>query len=58
MLVSGNEDALDPIVETIHELGDALMGRQLAGSLGLKRGTARDLAERRLAQSLEVRNGG
>ncbi|MEQ9661027.1 MAG: helix-turn-helix domain-containing protein [Parasphingopyxis sp.] len=84
MLVSGNEDALDPIVETIHELvddlgeeghadaglhedtfelvllalGDALMGRQLAGSLGLKRDTARDLAERRLAQSLEARNGG
>ncbi len=79
MLVSGNEDALDPIVEKIHELvdelgesghedptlhedtlelvllalGDALMGRQLSGSLGLKRETGREIAERGLIQSME-----
>lgn len=79
MLVSGNEDALDPIVEKIHALvdelgegghedralhrdtfelvllalGDALMGRQLTGSLELSRVTARDIAEQRLIQSLE-----
>lgn len=78
MLISGNEDALDPIVEKIHELvdelgegghedralhedtlelvilalGDALMGRQLSASLGLARETGRDIAERRLIQSL------
>lgn len=74
MLASGNEDALDPIVETIHALvhdlhpeeishttafsmhettftlvllalGDALLGEQLADSLGVERTTARDRAE-------------
>ncbi len=73
MLLSGNEDALDPIVETIHELvdelhpqelepgaertmhettlalvllalGDALMGQQLADSLGVDRATSRGKA--------------
>jgi AcrR family transcriptional regulator len=79
MLLSGNEDALDPIVEAIHQLvdelaehapvgrslhedtltlctmalGDALMGAQLAGALGLQRDTARMLAERQLSASLE-----
>jgi AcrR family transcriptional regulator len=83
MLVSGNEDALDPIVETIHELvdeiapeeathgqvprrlhedtltlvllalGDALMGRQLARSLGLPDSAARDRAEQLLISSLQ-----
>ena len=77
MLLTGNEDALDPIVETIHDLvhelrpeeadhageptlhrvtlslvlmalGDALLGEQLANSLGLQRGEARDTAERLL----------
>lgn len=81
MLVTGNEDALDPIVETIHRmvdelqpeeathdgkdrlhrvtlslvllaLGDALLGRQLAGSLALERGAARDTAEDMLAAAL------
>ncbi|HEU4652004.1 MAG TPA: helix-turn-helix domain-containing protein [Croceibacterium sp.] len=76
MLLSGNEDALDPIVETIHDLveelheggsgalrqhtlnlvllalGDALLGEQLAKSLGLSRGTARDTAEAMLAASM------
>ena len=80
MLVSGNEDALNPIVETIHKLvdelgegghedrvlhedtlglvimalGDALLGQQLADSLGLPRETARDLAEKNLTQSLDA----
>jgi len=79
MLLSGNEDALDPIVEAIHKLvdelaehgpegrtlhedtlalcimalGDALMGAQLAGALGLERDTARALAEKQLSASLE-----
>ncbi|MEM1132553.1 MAG: helix-turn-helix domain-containing protein [Pseudomonadota bacterium] len=79
MMASGNEDALDPIINTIHELvddlaqdeaddthlredtlalvimalGDALMGHQLAASLGLSRDTARMLAERRLTDSME-----
>jgi AcrR family transcriptional regulator len=76
MLLSGNEDALDPIVETIQDLveelhdqgsgamrqqtlnlvllalGDALLGQQLANSLGLPRGAARDTAEAMLRQSL------
>jgi len=81
MLLSGNEDALDPIVETIHDLveelhpeeaghdgldrmhrvtlslvllalGDALLGAQLAASLGLPRGSARETADQLLTQSL------
>ena len=81
MLLSGNEDALDPIVETIHDLvdelqpeeaehgatdrmhrvtlslvllalGDALLGRQLANSLGLERSAARNTAEALLSSSL------
>lgn len=76
MLLSGNEDALDPILATIHDLveelhdegsgampqltlnlvllalGDALLGQQLARSLGLPRGSARDTAEAMLMQSL------
>ncbi len=74
MLASGNEDALNPIIEAIHALvddlhpeearhdgqsrmhettytlvlmalGDALLGEQLAESLGVQRTTARDRAE-------------
>jgi AcrR family transcriptional regulator len=78
MLLSGNEDALDPIVEAIHQLvdelaehapegrtlhedtlslctmalGDALMGAQLAGALGLDRDTGRAIAEKQLTASL------
>jgi AcrR family transcriptional regulator len=80
MLASGNEHALDPIVETIqrlvdelhphereagvqrtmHEatlalvlmaLGDALIGERLAGSLGVRRETARERAEAMLVAS-------
>lgn len=82
MLLTGNEDALDPIIETIHALvdelapeeaddhggvmamhettltlvllalGDALMGKALAKSLGLPDSAARDRAEKLLTQSL------
>lgn len=78
MLLTGNEDALDPIVEAIHQLvdelaehapegrtlhedtlslctmalGDALMGAQLAGALGLDRDTGRAIAEKQLTASL------
>lgn len=83
MLLTGNEDALDPIVETIHELvdeispaeeaghqleparvheetlhlvllamGDAMLGKPLAESLGLPRDTARRHAERNLESSV------
>jgi AcrR family transcriptional regulator len=86
MLLSGNEDALDPIVETIHDLvdelqpeeaehgendrmhrvtlslvllalGDALLGRQLANSLGLERSAARSTAETLLTSSLAAEKG-
>ncbi len=78
MLLSGNEDALNPIVDTIHHLvdeiadqghentqlheltmelvllalGDALLGGPLSQSLGLPREAGRDIAGRRLEQSL------
>jgi AcrR family transcriptional regulator len=78
MLLSGNEDALNPIVDTIHvlvdeiaeggrdkaplheltlelvllALGDSLMGGPLSASLGLSREAGREIAGRRLAQSL------
>lgn len=82
MILTGNEDALDPIVETIHTLvdelasddaippagaatvheqtltlvllalGDALMGKALANSLGLPTGAARDRAERLLTEGM------
>ncbi|NBC36491.1 TetR family transcriptional regulator [Novosphingobium sp. FSY-8] len=72
MRLTGNEEALSPIINAVHDmvedlhdvgslcmrhvtktlillaLGDALMGHPLADSLGLKRGTARDVAERLL----------
>lgn len=75
MILSGNQDALDPILEAIHRLvdeladknghdvsqlheetlqltllalGDALLGAPLTRALGLKPGTARDLATRAL----------
>ncbi len=79
MIVTGNEDALDPIVETIHDLvdqlgeghddtpmhedtlglvlwalGDALLGGPLANSLGLPRETARDMATKRLFDSMAL----
>ncbi len=78
MLLSGNEDALNPIVDTIHKLvdeiadegyqntqlheltmelvllalGDSLLGGPLSQSLGLPREAGRDIAGRRLEQSL------
>ena len=82
MILTGNEDALTPIVETIHSLvdeiaaeeashrgtmavhedtlalvlmamGDALIGKALSRSLGLKETTARDRALKMLERSLE-----
>lgn len=82
MILTGNEDALTPIVETIHSLvdeitaeeashrgtmavhedtlalvlmamGDALIGKALSRSLGLKETTARDRALTMLERSLE-----
>jgi AcrR family transcriptional regulator len=77
MLVTSNDDALDPIVEAIHDLveemddsasgamrevtltlvllalGDAQMGRPLARSLDLPRGSARDTAERLLVDAAQ-----
>lgn len=78
MLLSGNEDALNPVVETIHELvddiaedghadqalhmltlemvllalGDSLLGKQMAASLGLVSSAGREIATKRLEQSL------
>jgi len=81
MLLSGNEDALNPVIEAIHDLvdritkdrgnskeddrklrtdtldlvllamGDALLGKPLAKSLGLPHNTARKIAEQRLIES-------
>ncbi len=82
MLASGNEDALDPIIETIHKmvddlhpeeveqqhtgaahrsthtivllaLGDSLIGHDLATSLNLPVGQARDTAEELIKGTLE-----
>ncbi|MEO6153323.1 MAG: TetR family transcriptional regulator [Croceibacterium sp.] len=86
MLLTGNEHALDPIVEaiqrlvdalrpeeqapgahrTIHEvtlalvlmaLGDALIGERLAGSLRVRRASARDQAEAMLVRAMERAGG-
>lgn len=83
MILTGNEDALTPIVETIHKLvdeiaadeashrgnmavhedtlalvlmamGDALIGKALARSLGLSETAARDRAQQMLERALEV----
>jgi AcrR family transcriptional regulator len=82
MILTGNEDALVPIVDTIHALvhdiaadesshrdqmaihkdtltlvlmamGDALIGRMLARSLGLSETVARERAQAMLEQALE-----
>ncbi|HEU4820581.1 MAG TPA: TetR family transcriptional regulator, partial [Qipengyuania sp.] len=82
MILTGNEDALTPIVETIHRLvdeiaadeanhrgnmavhedtlalvlmamGDALIGKALARSLGLSDTAARDRAQQMLERALE-----
>lgn len=82
MILTGNEDALTPIVETIHQLvdeiaadeanhrgnmavhddtlalvlmamGDALIGKALARSLGLSETAARDRAQQMLERALE-----
>lgn len=81
MLSTGNEHALDPVIEAIHRLvddlhpqekadgaqrpmheetlalvlmalGDAMIGERLAGSLGVRRESARDRAEALLTASM------
>ncbi len=80
MVLSGNEDALDPVVEAIHKLvddiavdghadvplhlltlelvllalGDATLGGALSASLGLRRESGRQIAARRLEQSMQL----
>ena len=61
MMASGNEDALDPVVEAIHRLalvlsalGDSMMGAPMAKALGLPRTMARDLATRTLFASMAL----
>lgn len=82
MMLSGNDDALDPILRAIHRLmdhlgdgagddlsmrrdtlnlvllalGDALLGEQMAGALGLDRRTARDIATDQLAAAIANRH--
>jgi AcrR family transcriptional regulator len=73
MILSGNRDALDPVLEAIHQLvdhlraghedrpvtettlwlvlvamGDSLLGAEMAASLGLGRGKAREIVRRLL----------
>ena len=79
MILSGNRDALKPILEAIHELvaelsvgdeedrvarttlwlvlmalGDALLGEPIAGTLGLARDTARNLAAERIRAQIDA----
>ncbi len=86
MILTGNEDALSPVVETIHALideiapdeaanhgevtrvheetlalvllamGDALIGKTLARSLGLPETAARERAEQMLHNSIDLIN--
>ena len=67
MIMSGNQDALNPILDAIHKLmdqlsigeedglmlamGDALLGAPMARALGLPRGAARDIAHQILMAS-------
>ena len=80
MMLSGNDDALDPILQAIHRLmdrlgdgandqemrrdtlnlvlmalGDALLGEQMAGALGVARHTARDIATEQLSDAIARR---
>ena len=73
MILSGNRDALNPVLDAIHELvdhlraghedrpvqettlwlvlvamGDSLLGKEMAESLGLDPGKAREVARRAL----------
>ena len=82
MILSGNRDALDPVLEAIHQLvdqlreghedrpvqettlwlvltalGDSLLGEPMAESLGLRHGTAREVARRMLIATTELKAG-
>ena len=79
MILSGNRDALGPILEAIRDLvaelsvgheehrvaettlwlvltalGDALLGEPIAGTLGLERDTAREVAARRIRAQIDA----
>jgi AcrR family transcriptional regulator len=83
MILSGNRDALNPVLDAIHELvehlraghedrpveettlwlvlvamGDSLLGREMAGALGLDAGKARDVARRALLAMTGLGEGG
>jgi AcrR family transcriptional regulator len=79
MILSGNRDALDPVLDAIHQLvdrlraghedrpveettlwivliamGDSLLGAEMAESLGLPRGRAREIVRRLLLASTNL----
>ena len=83
MILSGNRDALDPVLEAIHQLvdhlraghedrpvtettlwivlvamGDSLLGAEMAESLGLDRGKAREIVRHLLLASTRLGEGG
>ena len=83
MILSGNRDALDPVLEAIHQLvdhlraghedrpvtettlwivlvamGDSLLGAEMAESLGLERGKAREIVRHLLLASTRLGEGG
>ena len=83
MILSGNRDALDPVLEAIHQLvdhlraghedrpvtettlwivlvamGDSLLGAEMAESLGLDRGKAREIVRHLLLASTKLGEGG
>ena len=82
MILSGNRDALNPVLEAIHQLvdhlraghedrpvtettlwlvlvamGDAMLGREMAASLGLRRGKAREIVRGLLLASTRLGEG-
>jgi AcrR family transcriptional regulator len=82
MILSGNRDALDPVLDAIHQLvdhlraghedrpveettlwlvliamGDSLLGAEMAASLGLDRGKAREIVRRLLLVSTNLGDG-
>jgi AcrR family transcriptional regulator len=83
MILSGNRDALDPVLDAIHQLvehlrdghedrpvedttlwlvliamGDSLLGAEMAASLGLPRGRAREVVRRLLLATTALEEGG
>jgi AcrR family transcriptional regulator len=83
MILSGNRDALDPVLDAIHQLvdhlrdghedrpvkettlwivlvamGDSLLGAEMAASLGLGRGKAREIVRSLLLATTKLGEGG